>query len=77
MGREPPQLLETRPATEPLGSGLEGLDVDPRPSAWRRSARSPGGWNWPLKLTTMREDYIRAGADVITTNTYSSTRHNY
>ena len=28
-GAKPPQLLEPRPATEPLGSHPEGLDVDP------------------------------------------------
>ena len=57
LGGEPPQLLEPRPATEPLGAGAQGLDVNPGPSGWRRSgARSRRGWNWLARA----EEYVRA-----------------
>ena len=56
-----------------IGTQLQATGVPMDPWCWA----AIGNHTHPSTVRKMHEDYIRAGADVITTNTYSSARHNY
>ena len=56
-----------------IGTQLQATGVAMNPYCWA----AIGNHTHPNTVRKMHEDYIRAGADVITTNTYSSARHNY
>ena len=56
-----------------VGTQLQATGVPMDPYCWA----AIGNHTHPNTVRKMHEDYIRAGADVITTNTYSSARHNY
>ncbi len=56
-----------------IGTQLQGTGVPMDPHCWA----AIGNHTHPATVQKMHEDYIRAGADVITTNTYSAARHNY
>ena len=56
-----------------IGTQLQATGVPMNPYCWA----AIGNHAYPNTVRKMHEDYIRAGADVITTNTYSSARHNY
>ncbi len=56
-----------------VGTQLQATGVPMDPYCWA----AIGNHTHPSTVRKMHEDYIRAGADVITTNTYSSARHNY
>jgi S-methylmethionine-dependent homocysteine/selenocysteine methylase len=49
------------------------MDAPNDPYCWAAIANH----THPYTVRKMHEDYIRAGADIITTNTYSAARHNY
>jgi methionine synthase I (cobalamin-dependent) len=55
-----------------IGSELQTMHVPMDGAAWCAVALH----THPATVRQLHEDYIRAGADVITTNTYSSARHN-
>jgi S-methylmethionine-dependent homocysteine/selenocysteine methylase len=55
-----------------IGSELQAMGVPMDDAAWCAVALK----THPETVRQLHEDYIRAGADVITTNTYSSARHN-
>ena len=56
-----------------IGTQIQASGVPMDPYCWA----AIGNHSHPSTVRKMHEDYIRAGADVITTNTYSSARHNY
>ena len=56
-----------------IGTQLQAGGVPMDPYCWAAIANH----SHPNTVRKTHEDYIRAGADVITTNTYSSARHNY
>ena len=56
-----------------IGTQLQAIGVAMDPYCWA----AIGNHSHPNTVRKMHEDYIRAGVDVITTNTYSSARHNY
>ena len=56
-----------------VGTQLQATGVPMDPYCWA----AIGNHTHPSTVQKMHEDYIRAGADVITTNTYSAARHNY
>ena len=56
-----------------IGTQLQATGVPMDPFCWA----AMGNHTHPDTVRKMHEDYIRAGADVITTNTYSAARHNY
>jgi len=55
-----------------IGSELQAMGVPMDGAAWCAVALK----SHPDTVRQLHEEYIRAGADVITTNTYSSARHN-
>ena len=56
-----------------IGTQLQATGVPMDPWCWA----AIGNHSHPNTVRKMHEDYIRAGVDVITTNTYSAARHNY
>lgn len=56
-----------------VGTQLQATGVPMNPYCWA----AIGNHTHPYTVRKMHEDYIRAGVDVITTNTYSAARHNY
>ena len=56
-----------------VGTQLQAMGVPMDPYCWAAIANH----THPYTVRKMHEDYIRAGVDVITTNTYSAARHNY
>ena len=56
-----------------IGTQLQAMGVPMDPYCWAAIAN----YTHPYTVRKMHEDYIRAGADIITTNTYSSAHHNY
>lgn len=56
-----------------VGTQLQAMGVPLDPYCWAAIAND----THPYTVRKMHEDYIRAGVDVITTNTYSAARHNY
>ena len=56
-----------------IGTQLQATGVPMDPWCWA----AIGNHSHPNSVRKMHEDYIRAGVDVITTNTYSAARHNY
>jgi homocysteine S-methyltransferase len=55
-----------------VGTELQEMSVPMDSTAWAAAALS----THPYTVRQMHERYVRAGADVITTNTYASARHN-
>jgi len=55
-----------------IGTQLQSMGVPMNPHAWAGTALE----RHPFTVRRMHEDYIRAGVDVITTNTYPTARHN-
>jgi S-methylmethionine-dependent homocysteine/selenocysteine methylase len=56
-----------------VGTQLQAMGVPMDPYCWAAIANH----THPYTVRKMHEDYIKAGADIITTNTYSSAQHNY
>lgn len=56
-----------------VGTQLQTMGVPMDPYCWAAIAN----YSHPYTVRKMHEDYIKAGVDVITTNTYSAARHNY
>ena len=56
-----------------VGTQLQTMGVPMDPYCWAAIAN----YSHPYTVRKMHEDYIKAGVDVITTNTYSSAHHNY
>ncbi len=56
-----------------IGTQLQAMGVPMDPYCWAAIANS----THPYTVKKMHEMYIKAGVDVITTNTYSAARHNY
>lgn len=54
-----------------IGTQLQELGVPIAPTAWAAAALQ----THPYTVRYVHETYIEAGADIITTNTYSSARH--
>ena len=55
-----------------IGSRLQSMGVPMSGFAWAATALA----SHPFTVRRMHEQYIEAGADIITTNTYASARHN-
>ena len=55
-----------------VGTQLQAMGVPMNREAWAALALE----SHPFTVRRMHEDYIKAGVDVITTNTYASARHN-
>ena len=55
-----------------IGTQLQSMGVPMNPRAWAGTALE----RHPYTVRRMHENYIRAGVDVITTNTYPTARHN-
>jgi S-methylmethionine-dependent homocysteine/selenocysteine methylase len=55
-----------------VGTGLQNMGVPMHGSAWAAAALE----THPYTVRQLHEVYIKAGVDVLTTNTYSSARHN-
>ena len=55
-----------------VGTQLQAMGVPMSKDAWAALALE----GYPSTVRRLHEDYIHAGADVITTNTYASARHN-
>jgi S-methylmethionine-dependent homocysteine/selenocysteine methylase len=55
-----------------VGTQLQSMGVPMNTFAWAAEALH----SHPFTVRRMHEDYIRAGCDVITVNTYASARHN-
>ena len=53
-----------------IGTELQGMGVPMDPAAWC----GPGNYTHPSTVRQMHERYIRAGADIITTNTFNTLR---
>jgi methionine synthase I (cobalamin-dependent) len=56
-----------------VGTQLQAMDVPNDPYCWAAIANH----THPYTVRKMHEEYVEAGADIITTNTYSAARHNY
>jgi methionine synthase I (cobalamin-dependent) len=56
-----------------VGTQLQALGAPNDPYCWAAIANH----THPYTVRKMHEDYIKAGVDIITTNTYSAARHNY
>ena len=56
-----------------VGTQLQAMGVPMDPYCWAAMANH----THPYTVRKMHEDYIKAGVDIITTNTYSAARHNY
>jgi S-methylmethionine-dependent homocysteine/selenocysteine methylase len=56
-----------------VGTQLQAMGAPNDPYCWAAIANH----THPFTVRKMHEDYIKAGVDIITTNTYSSARHNY
>jgi S-methylmethionine-dependent homocysteine/selenocysteine methylase len=56
-----------------IGTQLQAMGAPNDPYCWAAIANH----THPYTVRKMHEDYIKAGAEIITTNTYSSARHNY
>ena len=56
-----------------VGTQLQATGVPMDPYCWAAIANV----THPYTVRKMHADYIKAGAEVITTNTYSAARHNY
>jgi S-methylmethionine-dependent homocysteine/selenocysteine methylase len=56
-----------------VGTQLQSMGVPMDPYCWAAIANH----THPYTVRKMHQDYIKAGVDVITTNTYSAARHNY
>jgi S-methylmethionine-dependent homocysteine/selenocysteine methylase len=56
-----------------IGTQLQAMEAPNNPYCWAAMANH----THPYTVRKMHEDYIKAGADIITTNTYSAARHNY
>jgi homocysteine S-methyltransferase len=55
-----------------IGTQLQEMGLPIYHTAWAATALN----THPATVQVMHEQYIRAGADIITTNTYASARHN-
>ena len=55
-----------------VGTGLQNMNVPMHGTAWAAAALQ----THPYTVRQLHEVYIKAGVDVLTTNTYSSARHN-
>ncbi len=55
-----------------VGTQLQAMKVPMSSHAWAAEAL----YSHPFTVRRMHENYIAAGCDVITTNTYASARHN-
>jgi S-methylmethionine-dependent homocysteine/selenocysteine methylase len=55
-----------------VGTGLQNMGVPMHGTAWAAAALQ----THPYTVRQLHEVYIKAGVDVLTTNTYSSARHN-
>jgi S-methylmethionine-dependent homocysteine/selenocysteine methylase len=55
-----------------VGTGLQNTGVPMHGTAWAAAALQ----THPFTVRHLHETYVRAGVDVLTTNTYSSARHN-
>ncbi len=55
-----------------IGTQLQKMGVPMDPRAWAGTALR----DHPFTVRRMHENYIRAGVDIITTNTYPTARHN-
>ena len=53
-----------------IGTELQAMGVPMHPAAWC----GPGNYTHPATVRQMHERYIRAGADIITTNTFNTLR---
>ena len=53
-----------------IGTELQGMGVPMDPASWC----GPGNYTHPSTVRQMHERYIRAGADIITTNTFNTLR---
>ncbi|MYA60166.1 MAG: homocysteine S-methyltransferase family protein [Chloroflexi bacterium] len=53
-----------------IGTELQSMGVPMHPAAWC----GPGNYTHPATVRQMHERYIRAGADIITTNTFNTLR---
>ncbi len=53
-----------------IGTELQSMGVPMHPAAWC----GPGNYTHPSTVRQMHERYIRAGADIITTNTFNTLR---
>ena len=56
-----------------VGTQLQAMGVPMDPYCWAAIANH----THPYTVRKMHEDYIKAGVDIITTNSYSAARHNY
>jgi S-methylmethionine-dependent homocysteine/selenocysteine methylase len=56
-----------------VGTQLQALGAPNDPYCWAAVANH----THPFTVRKMHEDYIKAGVDIVTTNTYSAARHNY
>ena len=55
-----------------VGTGLQNAGVPMHGTAWAAAALQ----THPFTVRQLHETYVKAGVDVLTTNTYSSARHN-
>ena len=55
-----------------VGTQLQEMGLPIYKTAWAATALQ----THPATVQVMHETYVKAGADVITTNTYASARHN-
>jgi S-methylmethionine-dependent homocysteine/selenocysteine methylase len=55
-----------------VGTGLQNMGVPMHGTAWAAAALQ----THPYTVRQLHEVYVKAGVDVLTTNTYSSARHN-
>ncbi len=53
-----------------IGTELQAMGVPMDPASWC----GPGSYTHPITVRQMHERYIRAGADIITTNTFNTLR---
>ena len=53
-----------------IGTELQAMGVPMHPASWC----GPGNYTHPATVRQMHERYIRAGADIITTNTFNTLR---
>ncbi len=53
-----------------IGTELQAMGVPMHPAAWC----GPGSYTHPATVRQMHERYIRAGADIVTTNTFNTLR---
>jgi S-methylmethionine-dependent homocysteine/selenocysteine methylase len=55
-----------------VGTGLQNMGVPMHGTAWAAAALE----THPYTVRRLHETYVKAGVDVLTTNTYSAARHN-